>query len=79
MTVPLHVVYPQSGDFIPVWVNFIDCMDARARIKGHNSDVITEARQELSLHGAHTDWTDEQDPIWFLDEDHMIAFVLAYS
>ena len=35
--------------------------------------------QLLAQYKAHTDWNDEEDPIWFEDEDSLVTFVLTWS
>ncbi len=79
MTVPLHILCAQSRDRLHMWGKFLDCMEQRAEEKAYNSDMITEAKQELALYGAHTDWTNDADPIWFPDEESLMSFVLSYS
>ncbi len=77
--IPLLIMCPAMGDRMPLWDKFLECMDQRAEVKGHESDMITEATQELALYGAHTNWTDDNDPVWFPDEDALTSFVLSYS
>lgn len=35
--------------------------------------------QLLAQYSAHTDWNDEEDPIWFEDEHSLVTFVLTWS
>lgn len=76
---PFHILCPITGDRIPLWDKFLDCMAQRAYEQGYKTDMITEATQELALYGAHTDWAIDAEPIWFPDEDSLMSFVLSYS
>lgn len=77
--IPFHILCPITGDRIPLWDKFLHCMAQRAEHKGYDSEMITEATQELALYGAHTDWAIDAEPIWFPDEHTLTSFVLSYS
>jgi hypothetical protein len=34
--------------------------------------------EHLAEYGAHTDWDNQSDPIWFTDEAHLAAFILKW-
>lgn len=75
---PLQLICPQTGDAVPVWMNFTRKMEEKANQTG-SYDVIMEATYALEAYGASTKWNDWSDPLWFPDEERMMAFVLTWS
>lgn len=79
MKVPL-VVIDHNGEVIPLWKNFIVHVHKKFDNNVKFDLVRDEMNQELcKTYGAHTNWKDGDDPIWFPDQSSLTQFVLTWS
>lgn len=83
--VSLQITGPHNT-YHPVWNKFLDCMAARARTKYGGLMRVNgvdptewEVDAELVNYGAWSNWNVWDDPLWFPDEETMMAFMLSYS
>lgn len=71
--IALDVFYKNRPVF---WNNFLNAHDRNYYDLDLREDVLTNA---LSLYGAFTNWQNDDDPIWFPDEESLAQFILAWS
>lgn len=75
MAVPLLLFVEMSIQ--PSWGNFFNHVKNQC---GCDTDrFISVAEDILAHYGASTNWEDQEDPLWFPDEDSRTRFVLAWS
>ena len=74
MSLPL-LLFGEHG-ITPCWQNFYNHVRTRC---GEDSEIVPMADTLLKQYGARTDWEDQDDPLWFDDEDNRIRFVLEWS
>jgi hypothetical protein len=77
--VPLAVI-DHNGQVIPLWKNFIAHAHKKVGDRAAHELIKDEMKQELcETYGAHTNWKDGDDPIWFPDQESLVQFVLTWS
>lgn len=60
------------------WSKFLYHLEQMTSHKNHD-EWMQIAQAQLAQYEAWTDWSDDQDPIWFRDLDGLTHFVLTWS